>query len=353
MALFSLHNFKIAGVSACVPSQVRSNHDYEDLTEAERKMLIKTTGIEQCRVAPEGVTTSDLCEQAVESLLPALEWKKSDIDAVILVTQSQDYFLPATAVTLQDRLGLPTTCMALDVSLGCSGYVIGLSLLGGLMASGGIRKALLLAGDISTFSLNRKDKSTYPLFGDAGTATALEFCEGETVHFNSGSDGSGYEAIIIPDGGLRNPLNDESYKEVEVDKGILRSKRNLHLKGLDIMNFSLREVPPSIQQVAEYANVSLEDVDHFVLHQANKLINDSIRKKLKQPPEKFPFSLGTYGNTSSASIPLTMVHALGNSLSNSTSTLLLSGFGVGLSWGSALLRTQEIVCPPIVTYGSN
>lgn len=349
MAIFSTHHVKLSGIAACVPANSRSNLELETLTPQERTMLVKTTGIENCRIAPEGVATSDLCKQAADKLIESLAWQRDDIDAVVLVTQSQDYFLPATAVTLQERLGLPKTCLAFDVSLGCSGYVYGLSLLSGMMQSGGIKKALLLAGDISTFSLNRNDKSTFPLFGDAGTATGLEFCNGEVMHFNLGSDGKGKDAIIIPDGGLRNPLNDDSFIEHEISPGIVRSKRNLHLSGLDIMNFSLREVPKNIKELLESTGSSTDDVDYFVLHQANKLINDSIRKKLKQEPDKFPYTLGKYGNTSSASIPLTIVSELSSTLKGEN-TLLLCGFGVGLSWGSALAKTKDVACPNIVEY---
>ncbi len=340
MALFSTPNFSMVGISSCVPEEARSNHDLDILTEPERRMLIKTTGISTCRIARKGVTTADLCEQAANHLLDELGWSRDVVDVLILVTQSQDYFLPATSVTLQHKIGLSTQCMALDVSLGCSGYVYGLSLIGSLLSNGHLKKGLLLAGDISTFSLNSKDKSTWPLFGDAGTATAFEYIKGENTYFNLASDGSAYDAIIIPDGGLRNPLTDRSEIEETYAGGIVRSRRNLHLKGLDIMNFSLREVPPNIRMLADFAKMDLTEIDYYLLHQANKLINQSIRKKLKQPLDKFPSSLECFGNTSSASIPLTINHALRESLQTEDHTLLLSGFGVGLSWGSAILSDQ-------------
>ena len=348
MALFSIPHVKISGVSACVPKGSLSNHDYDKLTERERAMLIKTTGIEERRVANEGVTTSDLCFEAGEKLIAELGWKKEEIQLLIFVSQSRDYFLPATAIILQDRLGLPKTTLAFDISLGCSGYVYGLSVISSLMANARIGKALLMVGDISTFSLNENDKSTYPLFGDAGTATALEFDEeAYPMHFNLQSDGSGFEAIIIPDGGLRNPLSDESYKDREIEKGITRNARNLSLNGLDVFDFSLREVAPNIRELYEYTNTSESDYDYFVFHQANKLMNETIRKKLKIESEKVPYTLKEYGNTSSASIPLTIVSKIRNA-TNGELNHIFSGFGVGLSWGSVAVRTNNLVCPEII-----
>lgn len=350
MAKFKVSNVAVKGICSCVPSNELSNHSYEYLTEQERNMLIKTTGIEKRRVADDGVTTSDLSYKAAEDLIKSLNWDKNDIDIVVLVTQSQDYFLPATSITLQERLGLSKNCLAFDISLGCSGYVYALSVISSMMSAGFLKKGLLLAGDISTFSLNYKDKSAYPLFGDAGTATAVEYHENQSIAFNAGSDGSGYEAIIIPDGGLRNPLTDESYQESEDENGLTRCNRNLHLKGLDIMNFSLREVPNNIKELSEFAETPLDQVDHYVLHQANKLINNSIRKKLKQDESKFPISLNKYGNTSSASIPLTICANLKGQVENSSNKLLLSGFGVGLSWASAIIDTDKLETLNIIEY---
>ena len=200
MALFSVPNIKIAGISACVPKTSVSNLEYENISLKERELLIKTTGIKERRVADNGVTTSDLCYKAAKKLIEELHWEKEEIEILIFVSQSRDYFLPATAIILQDKLGLPKTTIALDISLGCSGYVNGLSVIASLMTTSKIKKGLLMVGDISTFSLNPKDKSTYPLFGDAGTVTALEYdTKANDLQFNLQSDGSGHETIIIPD----------------------------------------------------------------------------------------------------------------------------------------------------------
>lgn len=351
MAVFTIPNVKIAGLSACVPKQVQYNLEYEEISVAERNLLIKTTGIKERRVADKNVTTSDLCLKAGEQLIEGLQWDKKDIEILIFVSQSRDYFLPATAIILQDKLGLPKTSLAFDISLGCSGYVYGLSTIASLMTNMKAKKGLLMVGDISTSSLNIKDKSTYPLFGDAGTVTALEYnTEANDLQFNLQSDGSGHEAIIIPDGGLRNPLCEASYVEEEIEPGITRSRRNLKLNGLDVFNFSLREVASNIDELCNSYKISKEKVDYYVLHQANLLMNESIRKKLKVEKEKVPYTLAKYGNTSSASIPLTIVSELRNEVENESLNMILSGFGVGLSWGALHVTTNKLVCPAVIEY---
>ncbi|PCJ86716.1 MAG: 3-oxoacyl-ACP synthase [Flavobacteriales bacterium] len=349
MALFSIKNIRISGVAACVPKHEESNYDYNWISETERKMLVKTIGIEKRRIASEKTTTADMCYEAAVKLLEELNWNKNDIEALVFVSQSPDYFLPASSVLLQDRLKLPKTTLAFDVNLGCSGYAYGLSVISGLMSSTGLKKGLLLAGDKSTSSLNPKDKSSYPLFGDAGTATAIEYdTYSSKMDFNLQSDGSGHQAIIIPHGGMRNPVTEESYQEEEIEKGIVRHKRNLALDGLEVFNFSLREVAPNIKKLYEYNSTSNDDYDYFLFHQANLLMNESIRKKLKIEPEKVLYTLKNFGNTSSASIPLTMVSEINTQLKTEPLSLLLCGFGVGLSWGSVALKTNKIACPQII-----
>lgn len=337
MAFFSIQDIAVKGIAAAVPSNMVSNWDYDLLTESEKKLLIKTTGVEQRRMVLPGMTTSDLCFEAAEKLLKELNWKKEEIDILIFVSQSTDYYLPATSIILQHRLGLPKSCMAFDIGLGCSGYVYGLSVITGMMKATGLKKGLLMVGDVSTITCSKDDKSTYPLFGDAGTVTALQFDENaEPISFDLNSDGSGKDAIIIPHGGIRNLASPESFVKEEIAPGIVRSKMELALNGLDVFNFSIKEVPNSLKEFLEKTETTPESYDYFVMHQANKLMNETIRKKMKFPPEKIPYSISKYGNTSSASIPLTIVSELSETLKNSNKKLLLAGFGVGLSWGSTL-----------------
>lgn len=348
MSLFRVTGAEIKGISAAVPATVVSNRDYEIITVPEREVLIKTTGIEQRHIALNGETTGDLCYAAAEKLIAELKWSKSEIDLLIFVSQSPDHFLPATSIILQDRLGLNKTTAAFDILLGCSGYVYGLSVVSAMMATGGFRKALLLAGDISSAGVNVKDKSTYPLFGDCGTATALEYNRDYQIAFNLQSDGSGKDAIIIPHGGVKYPITPESLIEKEYEPGITRHMRNLALNGMDVFNFSVREAPPNVNALMHYCGKTIDDIDGFIMHQANFLMNETIRKKLKIPAEKTPYSLHDFGNTSSASIPLTLVTSMNHNKPDST-RLLLSAFGVGLSWGSCYLEAHRWTCPPIQT----
>jgi 3-oxoacyl-[acyl-carrier-protein] synthase III len=349
MAFLSVNNVKISGIAACVPKNSESNLDYDWITLKERELLVKTTGIEKRRIVKNNICTSDMCLESAQKLLKECNVDKNEIQILIFVSQSPDYILPATSIILQDRLGLSKNTMAFDIQLGCSGYLYGLSVISSLMSNGMFKKGLLLAGDVSSFSQSRKDKSTYPIFGDAGTATLLEYDpQAEQMHFNLQSDGSGYKAIMICDGGLRNPYTIESEKMTEHEPGIIKSKRNLVLDGIEVFNFSLREAPVNAKELMDHLNGSIDDYDYFIFHQANKIMNETIRKKLKLPIEKVPYSLEEFGNTSSASIPLTIVSQIGESIKNRKVSLFLSAFGVGLSWGSASLKINHLICPPLI-----
>lgn len=349
MAFFSIQDIAVKGIAAAVPSNMVSNWDYDLLTESEKKLLIKTTGVEQRRMAPKGMATSDLCFAAAEKLLKELNWKREEIEILIFVSQSTDYYLPATSIILQDRLGLPKSCMAFDIGLGCSGYVYGLSVITGMMKATGLKKGLLMVGDVSTVTCSKDDKSTYPLFGDAGTVTALQFENNAgPISFHLNSDGSGKDAIIIPHGGIRNLASPESFIKEEIAPGIVRSKMELALNGLDVFNFSIKEVPNSLKEFLDLLGTTPEAYDFFVMHQANKLMNETIRKKMGFPTEKVPYSISKYGNTSSASIPLTIVSEIAKELENSEKKLLLAGFGVGLSWGSVSINLKNVICPEII-----
>ncbi len=348
MALFEIADVRIAGISACVPEKVLYNRDYNWIKSSDRDLLIKTIGVEQRHVAQSGQTTSDLCFQAATQLLNELDWDPSEINLLVFVSQSRDYIIPSTSTILQDRLKLPKTCMAIDINLGCSGYVYGLSVINSLIKATGIAKSLLLVGDLSNVTSSYRDKSTYPLFGDAGTATALEYKTGApAMKFNMQSDGSGHEAIIIRDGGVRNLASKNSFAVKKHSEGIYRNRLQIELNGIEVFNFSLREVVPNIKIALKHFNHTLEEFNYLIFHQANKLINETLRKMLKVDPSKVPYSLKDYGNTSCASIPLTLVTQLRNELQDQPQKLLLSAFGIGLSWGTVLLETDRIVVPEI------
>lgn len=342
MAYISTYRSRITGICSCVPDHIEKTTDYSHITAEEQELFIKTTGIKERRVAAGNVTCSDLCFAAARDLLQKFDCTK-EIDLVVFVSQSPDYYLPATSILLQQRLDLKKDCLAFDINLGCSGYAYGLSVITSLLQSGQLKKALLLVGDKSTTSTSFTDKSAYPLFGDAGTATLIEYDENApAMHFNLQSDGSGKDAIIIEHGHSRNPF-DKTFEELaEIEPGISRAKKHLALNGLDIFNFALKEVAPNINLLFEKSGITADSIDYYIFHQANRLINESVRKKLKIDALKVPYSIDVYGNTSSASIPLTICHALKDEMASKKLRLLLCGFGVGFSWGSVILETENV-----------
>ncbi|MBK7174503.1 MAG: ketoacyl-ACP synthase III [Bacteroidales bacterium] len=351
MALFSIPNVRMAGISAAVPRKEVSNLDYKWVSVKDREMLVKTVGVEKRRVAEEGTATSDLCIASAEKLISELGWDKQEIQLLIFISQSRDYIIPSTSGIIQDKLGLPHSCVAYDIGLGCSGWVYGVSAMVSMMQSTKIKKGLLLVGDISTLTASYRDKSTYPLFGDAATATAFEYDESAPpMHFNLESDGSGFDAIIIPDGGMRNFISKKSFDVVKYGTGIYRNRLQIALNGIEVFNFALREVAPNVKKLLQETSRTTADFDFFVFHQANLLMNETIRKMLKVEKEKVPYTIRKYGNTSSASIPLTIVSELKEQISSSKVRLLTCGFGVGLSWGSVAMELDHVVCPDVIEY---
>ena len=332
MSFLNIQNVQIKGISACVP---KVNDCILDIYKwGGGEAFVKHTGIRQRRRTSPDLTASDLCETAAKTLIESLGWNKSDIDALIFVSQTPDYPLPSTSCLLQSRLGLSKECLVLDISLGCSGWVYALSVLGSLMQNGTIKKGLLLAGDTITKLCSSEDKTTYPLFGDAGTATALEFSpHNNEMKFVFNSDGGGYEAIIAKEGGYRH-LNE--------------TRPNLKLDGSEVFSFGVFKVPKQIKNLINQFNIKLEEVNIFTFHQANLMMNEMIRKKLNLPQEKVPYSLAEFGNTSCASIPLTLVTKEGENLKTKKLQHIASGFGVGLSWASVWFETDKIVVPSLV-----
>lgn len=356
MAFQKIQNVRLAGISVCVPDHVVDNSKLEMLGSSDDiAKFINTTGIaKRHTVGNEKICTSDLCFQAAEKLIEDLNWVKSEIDCLIFVTQTPDYILPSTSCILQDRLGLSTECFAMDISLGCSGWVYGLATISQFLASGNFNKGLLLVGDTVTVTKSDRDKSTYPLFGDAGTASALEFKpEASPMYFHTATDGSNHKAIIIEDGGFRNFFNEASLKVAEREPGIFRNNLQSHLNGTDVFIFGITKAPKSILSLLEKFEIDKEVVDYFILHQANLLMTDKIRKKINVAESKVPYSLDEYGNTSSASIPLTIVARLRNQMMNEKQKIVSCGFGVGLSWATVYFETDGIVCPEIIKFNSN
>jgi 3-oxoacyl-[acyl-carrier-protein] synthase-3 len=351
MALFSIHGVKLAGIAAAAPQKQVSNYDYKWVSAKDREMIVKTVGVENRRVAEPGTTTSDLCIAAADKLITELGWERNEIELLIFISQSRDYIIPSTSGIIQHKLGLPHSCVAYDIGLGCSGWVYGVSAIAGMMTATRLKKGLLMVGDISTLTASYRDKSTYPLFGDAATVTAFELKdEAAPMHFNLESDGAGYEAIIIPDGGLRNFISKKSFDYKKYGDGIYRTRFQIALNGIEVFNFALREVVPNAKKLMQEIGKTNDDFDFFVMHQANLLMNETIRKMMKMSKEKTPYTIRNFGNTSSASIPLTIVSELRQQITSDKVRLLNCGFGVGLSWGSVALEFDKVVCPELINY---
>ncbi|MDD2798959.1 MAG: ketoacyl-ACP synthase III [Bacteroidales bacterium] len=350
MAFFEVKNVKISGISGCVPRTLEENKDLSLFQNDEAEKFMTSTGVRRRRIADENTTASDLCYHAAEQLIADLGWVKDEIDCLVFVTQTPDYILPATSCILQHRLALSQECHAMDVSLGCSGWIYGVSVVTSFLQSGSFRKALLLVGDTSLRSCSTTDKSTWPLFGDAGTAVAFEYTENSESRFlfHTSTDGSGYDAIIIPEGGYRAPFTANSLELEKIEEGIERNKLHTVLNGMDVFSFGIANAPDSIEKLTQHFQIDKENVDLFVFHQANLFMNEKIRKKLKIPVEKVPYSLENFGNTSSATIPLTLVTEKATELSNGINRIVACGFGVGLSWGSVYFETENIVCSNLV-----
>lgn len=343
MALLKFNNIGISGMAACVPANTINNYSYTDFfSAAEAKEITDKTGIHQRRFALPGVTASDLCYQAAEKLIADLKIDKSEIDLLVFVSQTPDYRMPATSILLQNRLGLSMQTMAFDLSLGCSAFVYALSVVYSIMEKSGLRKALLLDGETRSRVYSPKDRKTAFLFGDGGVAALIEKGDqfGESF-FSLNADGSREDLIKIKAGGYRYPSSAETVAEKVVDQyGNIRSDEQGYMEGADVFNFVLREIPPDIKRLENFSGISMASLDYFLFHQANDYMNGYLAKKLKLPAEKVPSSISKFGNTSSVSIPLTIVSQLQHQLTEKK-TVMLCGFGVGMSWATAFLNFSQ------------
>jgi len=337
MSALIVRNIKIVGLSACVPSRIEETMDlpiFASREEAEK--VIASTGIARHRVCDEGVTASDLSVKAVERLLADMSWEASSVDCLFYVCTSRDYIAPQTACILQDRLGFRNDCFAMDLPLGCSGWVYGLSVATPMMQTGAFKRGLLIAAETNTKNRSMKDRTVRPLFGDAATVTALEYDSSwsKPMNFVFGVDGSGASAIMTKFGGMRHPTTVEALQEIEIEPGVIRRGVDMEVHGMDVFGFAIKRPPASLRDLVSTFNIDIDSIDYLFLHQANRFIDEKIRKSLKVPQEKVPYCLQDYGNVTSASIPLTMVTQTANELASGAKHCIACGFGIGLAWAS-------------------
>ncbi len=343
MGLLKFDNIGISGLAAAVPKNVINNSDPNLYFSAEEaREVIEKIGVKERRFADQNTCSSDLCYAAAGKLISEMKIDREDIDLLIFISQTPDYRMPATSVLLQERLKLPTSTIAFDINLGCSAFLYGLVIAYSMISSGAVGKALILDGETRSKVYSLKDRKTGFLFGDGGVAALVEKRDiFQKSWFSLNSDGSRESLIKIHAGGYRKMSSCETVTERVVDDyGNIRSEEQGYMNGADVFNFVIREVPRDFNRMLEFSGVGLNTIDYFVFHQANSYINGFLAKKLKLPLDKLPSTIEKYGNTSSVSIPLTIASELRGKLSGHK-RLLLSGFGVGLTWGTALIDVED------------
>ena len=338
MAIIKFKNIGITAIAACVPKNIIDNYKYNlDIWPKEEvKKVVDKVGVTERRFADEKTCSSDLCFAAAEKLILDNRIDRNEIDLLVFLSQTPDYRMPATSILLQDRLKLPMSTMAFDISLGCSGFISALSIVYAMMKNSGFKKALLLDGETRSKVYSRKDRREAFIFGDAGIAALVERDEkfGES-HFSLNSDGSRGNLIMIPGGGYRNMSSIETLCEKVVDEyGNIRSDEHGQMNGADVFNFVIVEVPKDIKRLIAASGEDLEKMDYYVFHQANAFINNHIATKLKLDKERIPWTIQKYGNTSSVSVPLTIVSELKDKMVGNKK-ILMSAFGVGMAWATA------------------
>ena len=331
---------QISAIEYWLPEQVETNEDLKGhFPDCDVDAIAAKTGIEQRHIAGSHQCASDLGYEAAMRLFAEGKCKPDEIDYVIFCTQAPDYFLPTTACTLQDRLQIPMSSGALDINLGCSGYIYGLGLAQGLIESSQANKILLITAETYSKFINRRDKSVRVLFGDAGAATLIGPLDRPAIGpFVYGTDGRGARNLIVPVGGMRARSDAKTYPELSDEYGNVRSAENLYMNGPEIFAFTLQAVPQCVEDLLKKSGMSLDQIDVFIFHQANRYMLSHLRQRLKIPEEKFVLALAEVGNTVSASIPIALKTALTSGRIRSGDTVMLVGFGVGYSWGATLLR---------------
>lgn len=345
-------NVVVRGIATQIPHRRVTIDEMEPLF-GERKVrrTQKNTEVRAIHVLSKGDAASDLCVTAAQRLFKELDICPEDVDGIVYSSFAPDRPSPATAIRLQDRLGLPKSVVAMDIVYGCSGYVYGIYQASLLLAAGGCRRVLLCAAGGNTRVVNERDFSLRSITGDAGSATILERGEGD-IAFDLGCDGARSDVLMVPAGGQRLPRSAETAVEVTDEQGNVRSQENLRMDGMAVMDFSLTEVPATIERVCQLSNVAKEDVQIYALHQPNAMILHHLQVALGADDERMPIGLQETGNTSAASIPLllSVLKKRGRDFSK-THHAVLCGFGIGLSIGAAALDLSKTVVLPVAVEG--
>lgn len=330
-----LDNIQIKAVSSWLPERrMRMSDLSEEFGANEVATIMRTTGIEEVRIADADMCSSDMCQRAAEHLIVKEGIDRAEIGGLVFVSQTTDWILPSTSVALQDRLGLSEDTVCMDVHYGCSGFIYGLFQAATWIATGACGMVLVLAGDTTSRMMNENDKSLRMVFGDCGTAMLVTSGTG-SVGFHIQSDGSGSNRLIVPAGGFRLPVSAATSELVWDEDKNGRTQNDLYMDGMAIFNFAITKVPKNINSLLGMMDWPKEEVGLYALHQANDFMVEYVRRKLKVPKEITPTNCRKYGNTGPASIPLLLSDVCSCPHSYNLSKVVMCGFGVGLSWGSA------------------
>jgi len=350
MAVIHYKNVGITAISACVPPTRFSNYDLGYMVPADNiAKLVDTIGIKEKRLAESDICTSDLCYKAAKRLMEDNQIDPHSIDMLLFLSMTPDYITPPTSSILQKRLGLPNSVGALDMSLACSGFVYALSVAFAYASMQGVNRVLVLVGETMSKLTNRRDKVNFPLYGDAGTACLVEKGDFGDATFVLTADGEGEDFVKIPAGGFRTPLTAENLEDKEREEGNFRRDVEITMDGMTTFNHAVTAIPKQVKMLMQEAGITADDVDYLVSHQANKFMIDFIIKRMKFDPKKAPFCLEKYGNTSCASVPITIVSELHGKMAGEK-RLLLSAIGAGWSFGTAYLKTKDLKISPVFDY---
>ena len=330
----------ILGIDYVLPLNELSNDELaEEFGTWTAEKIFSKTGIRSRHIAEVDETAVDLGTKAANKLLDSGMVNREDIDFIILVTQTPDYILPNSACIIQDNLGLPRSVGAIDINLGCSGFVYGLAVAKGLIDSGVAGNILLITADTYSKHINKHDKSTRTIFGDGAAATLVGNGGIKIGGFDFGTDGSGKDMLKIPAGGAKLRTTPKTGIEVETD-GNIRSGNNLYMDGAGIFEFTIREVPQSVNRLISKEQIKFDDIDMFVFHQANAYMLNFLKKTMKIDDSKLYIDMEDTGNTVSSSIPIALKRAIDKKLLSGKKRIVISGFGVGLSWGTTILYME-------------
>jgi 3-oxoacyl-[acyl-carrier-protein] synthase-3 len=352
---FTFQRKRVSGLLAVVPANERSFLEEMrnfNFPESRSLKLKEVMGYDKHRIVEPGVCVSDLAVFGLEHLFQNAVLQRDEIDALILITQSPDYFMPATSNVIQGRLGLKHDMLCLDISQGCAGFVIGLMQAFLLLEQESVKKVVLINADVLSRKTSARDRNSYPLVGDAASITILERDrEDSVVHANLRMDGSRNDALIIPAGGFRTPSTPVTAVLEDVGDNNLRAKDHLKMDGSAVFNFVQVDVPPLIENLLARASVSMESVDYFLFHQPNRFMLQKLADKMKVPYAKMPSNIVEhFGNSSGVTIPLAIAFNLADRLKHESYHVCLAGFGVGLTWCSMLMRLGKLNFCELINY---